>query len=167
MTDEPGASAPLVEAIVEDPRWEAVGIGGLADMAARATLSELGLDPADHEISLLACDDARITSLNADFRGKPRPTNVLSWPSGELEGAGGGGAAAEPVFLGDIALAYETCAAEAAEAGLTLARHATHLVVHGVLHLLGHDHDVDAEAEEMERIEIKILAGMGVDNPYS
>jgi len=161
----PGPAAGLVDAAVEDDRWEACGLAALAERAARAALRESGLDPDRYEIGLLAADDARIAALNAEFRGKPRPTNVLSWPAGPgLTAASGPD---EAVFLGDVALAYETCAAEAEAAGLTLADHAAHLVVHAVLHLLGHDHAAEAEAESMEALEVKTLARLGVANPYS
>ena len=130
----------VVEPVVEDPRWEAAGIVAVAERAARAALVAVARDPELHEIGLLACDDARIAVLNADFRGKAVPTNVLSWPAfdgpvpEEPPGLPGEG----PLFIGDIALGYETCAREAAEAGIPLADHAAHLVVHGTLHLLGH-----------------------------
>ncbi len=165
MSAENADTAYLVETVIEEARWDEIGILALADAAAREVLAEAGHGEEGFEISLLACNDARIAELNGAFRGKPRPTNVLSWPSGELDEAGQSGD--EPVFLGDIALAYETCAAEAAAAGLTLEAHATHLVVHGVLHLLGHDHEEDGEAETMERIEVKILARLGIANPYT
>ncbi len=151
----------LVEAAVEDPRWEALGVAALAERAARAAVAAAGLDPEHCEIALLAADDARVAALNAAFRGKPAPTNVLSWPSGEGPAAPGEGR-----FLGDLALAYETCLREAEEAGVAPADHVTHLVVHGTLHLLGRDHASDAEAEEMERLETKILATLGVADPY-
>jgi probable rRNA maturation factor len=157
-----------VEPVVEDPRWEEAGIPAVAERAARAALAEAGRDPDLHEVGLLLCDDAKMTELNGSFRGKAGPTNVLSWPafSGEVPvppGEPGEG----PLFLGDIALGYETCLREAGEAGIPLADHAAHLIVHGVLHLLGHDHGEDAEAEAMEAIETKVLASMGVANPYS
>lgn len=164
----PEPPPPLVEALVDDPRWEAIGIADLAERAARATLAAAGRDAYDHEISLLACDDARIAALNTEFRDKPQPTNVLSWPAFEGELPDPPGLPGEgPLFLGDLALGYETCAREAEAAGIPLADHATHLVVHGVLHLLGLDHDQDAEAEAMETLETKILASIGVANPYS
>ncbi len=157
-----------VEPVVEDPRWEEAGIPAVAERAARAALAGAGRDPDLHEVGLLLCDDAKMAELNAGFRGKAAPTNVLSWPafSGEVPvppGEPGEG----PLFLGDIALGFETCLREADAAGIPLADHAAHLMVHGVLHLLGHDHAGDAEAEAMEAIETKVLASMGVANPYS
>ena len=155
---------PLVETLVEDERWAAAGVEALAEAAARAALSAAGRDPVRHEISLLACDDSRIARLNADFRGRPAPTNVLSWPAfADAPPALDAGR----LFLGDLALAFETCAREAEAAGLTLRDHAAHLVVHGVLHLLGHDHASDADAEAMETLETIALASMGIANPYS
>lgn len=153
---------PLVDMNVEDPRWDALDLEGLAERAARAAVASQGLDPAACEISLLAAGDARIAELNAAYRARTGPTNVLSWPAAEVPLAPG-----EPRFLGDLALAWETCAAEAAAAGVAPADHVTHLVVHGVLHLLGHDHEDDAEAEAMEATETKVLASLGVADPYS
>jgi probable rRNA maturation factor len=161
--------AELVETVIEDPRWAEAGIEAVAGRAAAAALTAAGRDPELHEIGLLACDDARIAALNAEFRGKPLPTNVLSWP------AFAGGAPEEPpglpgegpLFLGDLAIAYDTCLREAETAGVSLVDHVAHLMVHGVLHLLGHDHADDAEAEAMEDLETKILATLGVANPYS
>lgn len=160
--------AETVEPVIEDPRWEAAGIPAVAERAARAALEAVSRDPDQHEIGLLLADDAKMAELNGQFRGKATPTNVLSWPafSGEIPvppGEPGEG----PLFLGDVALGYDTCLAEAEAAGITFADHAAHLVVHGVLHLLGHDHALDAEAETMEEIETKVLASMGVANPYS
>ena len=159
----------VVEAVVEDPRWEAAGVVAVAERAARAALTVVGRDPELHEVGLLAGDDARIAALNGEFRGKVAATNVLSWPAfappvpEEPPGLPGEG----PLFIGDIALGYETCAREAEEARIPLAEHAAHLVVHAVLHLLGHDHAGDDEAEAMEALEAKALASMGVANPYS
>jgi probable rRNA maturation factor len=165
-TAEPEPAGP-VELVVEDARWEEAGIGAIAARAATAALEALGRDPARHEIALLACDDRRIAALNAGFRDRPRPTNVLSWPAfaGAVPqpGAEGGDA----VFLGDVALAFETCAREADAAGRTLADHATHLIVHGLLHLVGHDHVAEREAAEMEAIEVKILATLDIADPYT
>ena len=163
-------AAPLCE----DARWEGAGLEALAERAARATLSHLRLDPSAFEVSLLGCNDARIAELNADFRGKPRPTNVLSWPSAE-RGAKRAGAMpkapapdpAGPVALGDVAIAWETCAREAAEAGRPLADHALHLLVHATLHLLGFDHEREADAALMERLETEIVTGLGLADPYA
>uniref|UniRef100_UPI00356AE89E rRNA maturation RNase YbeY n=1 Tax=Shimia sp. TaxID=1954381 RepID=UPI00356AE89E len=150
------------------------GLAALAEGAARAALAHLSMDPEACLISLLACDDARIADLNADFRAKPQPTNVLSWPAQELGAEAPGGAPALPApdpfedltELGDIAIAYDTCAREAAEAGKPLADHVSHLVVHGVLHLLGYDHIRDRDATLMEGIETRILGKMGIADPY-
>ena len=118
----------------------------------------------------LGCDDVRIAALNADFRGKAQPTNVLSWPSAERgpEAEGARPAPPDPADpeLGDIALAFETCAAEAAAADKPLEDHLTHLVVHGILHLLGYDHVRDGDAALMERIEAEILGKLGIRDPY-
>jgi probable rRNA maturation factor len=166
--------AQLVDIVIEDARWDAFGLAALAESAARAALIGLRLDPERFEISLMACDDTRIAVLNADFRGKPVATNVLSWPSEERSAAVAGADPAPPVMripgatdsLGDIAIAWETCAAEAAAAGRPMADHVTHLIVHGVLHLLGYDHTDDADAALMEAHEVRILATLGVSDPY-
>ncbi len=159
-----------VDLLVEDARWADVGLDALAERAAAETLRHLSLDPGHFGISLLACDDMRIAALNADFRGKPTPTNVLSWPSAERAPSRDGAAPeppdpAEPE-LGDIAIAYDTCAREAAAAGRPMADHVTHLVVHGVLHLLGYDHIRDGDASLMEGVEVAILGKMGLSDPY-
>ncbi|WP_312734759.1 rRNA maturation RNase YbeY [Brevundimonas sp.] len=121
----------------------------------RAATAALGTVVGD--VVVLLTDDAAVRDLNARFRNKDRSTNVLSFPAPET---------AEP-HLGDIVLAYGVCADEAAAQGKSLADHLSHLVVHGVLHLLGRDHEDDAEAEEMEAEEREILAGIGVADPYA
>jgi probable rRNA maturation factor len=163
---------PLVDTVIEDPRWEGI-LPPLAESAARATLADLSLDPAGFEIVVMGCDDARIAGLNAEFRGKAVPTNVLSWPSEDRAAdAPGGmpqlpeGPADDPEELGDIAISYETCAREAAEQGKSLDDHVTHLIVHAILHLLGYDHIDDSDAALMEGTEIRVLAKLGVSNPY-
>lgn len=160
-----------VEVVIEDDRWAAAGLEALAARAAEAALGHLGLAPDDWEIALLACDDAEIARLNADFRGRSTPTNVLSWPSEERGADRPGGTPARPEpgpdpALGDVAIAYDTTAREAAEAGRSLADHATHLIVHATLHLLGYDHEDDRDAALMERLEVEILAELGVGDPY-
>ncbi|HSF64731.1 MAG TPA: rRNA maturation RNase YbeY, partial [Paracoccaceae bacterium] len=134
----------------------------------------LDLPLSGFAVCLMGCDDARIAALNADFRGKPQPTNVLSWPSeeraaetpGDMPDLPAPGDSADPEELGDIALAWETCAREAAEQGKSMADHVAHLVVHGILHLLGFDHITDEDAALMEGIETRALASMGVSDPY-
>jgi metalloprotein, YbeY/UPF0054 family len=160
-----------VEVIFEDDRWEAAGLEALATDAETATLSYLGLDAELCEGSILACDDARIKVLNADFREKDKATNVLSWPAEERATPGERPPLPEPDFdgsieLGDIAIAYETCVREAGEQGKSFADHVTHLLVHGLLHLLGYDHITDRDAEIMEGTEVEILATMGLKDPY-
>ncbi len=165
---------PLVDIVIEDPRWQAI-LGATAEPAAAATLSALGLPAQGFQLCVMGCDDARIAALNAGFRGKPRPTNVLSWPAedraseiaGQAPDLPAPGEPAEPEHLGDIALAWETCAAEAADQRKSLADHATHLIVHATLHLLGYDHEEDADAELMEAAEIRILATLGIADPYA
>ncbi len=165
---------PLVDTVIEEPRWEGIDLPGLAERAARETLHDQDIDPQGWEISLLGCDDARIAALNGDFRGKAQPTNVLSWPAQDLAAEDDG---AEPWFpapavagmadgLGDIAISYDTCLREAGASGRRLEHHVTHLLVHGVLHLLGYDHIRDGDAARMEETEVRILARMGIVNPY-
>ena len=117
--------------------------------------------------SLLFTGDAEIHALNREWRGKDKPTNVLSFPMlerGDLAALNPDG---PPELLGDIAIAHATCAREAAEKGIPLEHHAAHLIVHGLLHLAGHDHETcAADAEAMEALEIKALAHMGIGNPY-
>jgi probable rRNA maturation factor len=178
MAEDPaeglGPAEGLVDTLAEDPRWEALRLAELAERAAGATLRRLGLDPRRYEISLLGCSDARIAELNADFRGKPQPTNVLSWPSAERGPARPGARPRLPApdpgglrELGDVAIAWETCAREAAAEGITPEDHAAHLVVHATLHLLGFDHETDADAELMEGIEREVLRAIGVADPYA
>ena len=160
-----------VETVIEDARWEAAGLGPVAERACAAALRHLGLGPDAWEIALLGCGDARIAPLNEAFRGKALPTNVLSWPSHDRAAPSPGMAPLPPdpegnPELGDIAIAYDTCAREAAEAGRPLADHASHLIVHAVLHLLGYDHGTLEDAELMEGLETAILASLGIPDPY-
>jgi len=165
---------PLVDCVIEDPRWEGFGLAARADSAAVAALTELGLNPSGFLICVMGCDDGRIAELNGQFRARGQPTNVLSWPSEEraagLPGTRPGrpkpGDADDPRELGDIAIAWETCAREAADQGKTPEDHVTHLIVHATLHLLGYDHQNDADATLMEATEIAVLAKLGVRDPY-
>lgn len=163
-----------VETVVEDSRWNGIGIGNLARAACRAVLADRGLAPDAFGVAVLAAGDDRIAALNADFRGKPAPTNVLSWPETALQAATDGappaaprpGTPGDPAHLGDIAIAWETCLREAEEAGKPLRDHVLHLLVHGCLHLLGYDHMRDGDAALMEGTEVRILATLGVSDPY-
>jgi probable rRNA maturation factor len=147
---------------VEDEAWRALpGLDGVAAKAVTAALQSSGATKANVEVAVLFTDDASMAGLNAEWRGKEKPTNVLSFPAPGMPVPDG---EAQP--LGDIALGFGTVAREAAEQGKTLHDHALHLIVHGMLHLLGHDHDDDAEAFRMEELEIGILKGLGVSNPY-
>ena len=143
--------------------WEA--LAERASAAAAQVAPELGNPRLS--ASLLFTSDDEIHTLNREWRQRDKPTNVLSFPMlerGELLALAGDG---PPVLLGDIALAHETCAREAAEKGVPLADHAAHLVIHGLLHLAGHDHETSAEdAEAMEALEVKALAILGVADPY-
>ena len=158
-----------VDCVIEDIRWN--NIDRLAKAAKDVTLTHLGFDPSAYEVSILACSDERIAVLNSDFRGKPSPTNVLSWPSSERAAAEDGGAPIPPELpqdaeLGDIAIAFETCIKEATAMGKFVEDHVTHLLIHGVLHLLGYDHERDKDAALMERLETQILGKLGISDPY-
>jgi probable rRNA maturation factor len=132
----------------------------VARRAVRAALALAAPDIAAAEISVVLADDATVARLNREFRDKPGPTNVLSFPC-EDEAALDG-----PALLGDVVLACETVMREACERALAPADHLAHLVVHGVLHLLGHDHETDGEARRMEALEVAALARMGIGDPY-
>lgn len=161
-----------LEVTIEDARWQQLEL--LAARAIKAVLDFCDLDAELCEVSLLACDDARIADLNAEFREKPTPTNVLSWPAEDLAADEAGQRPARPtpdftgeIALGDIAISFDTCAREAADASITMDDHVTHLIIHGVLHLLGYDHIRDLDATLMEGVEVEILGKMGIDDPYS
>jgi probable rRNA maturation factor len=172
QSETPGM-AGSVEIVLETPDWAALNLEALAERAVRTTLRHLQL-PEDCEVTLLATDDARIAILNAEFRARETATNVLSWPSEDLSAEAPGGPPllpeadfpGEPPCLGDIALAFETCMREAEAGGKPLADHATHLIVHGILHLLGYDHIHDDDAALMERLEVEILGELGLPDPY-
>ena len=155
-----------LETDIED--WPAGGWEALGERAAEAAAAVEGALANERlSASLLFTSDAHVHTLNREWRDRDKPTNVLSFPMltrDELLGLAPGG---PPVLLGDIALAHETCAREAEEKGISLEHHAAHLIVHGLLHLAGHDHvDSDAQAEAMETIEIAALAKMGIPDPY-
>ena len=144
----------------------------LAERCARAS-AEVAPELAKRRISadLLLTDDAEVRALNHQWRGKDQPTNVLSFPMlerAELLALGQAGEEnAPPELLGDIALALETCTREAADKGISLEHHTAHLIVHGLLHLAGYDHETSPDdARAMETLEINALAQMGIADPY-
>ena len=139
---------------VESPDWRGVDMA-LLRQAVRATLASA---QRSGELTVLLTDDKSLLLLNKKFRGKPKPTNVLSFPSSPQPDDG---------YLGDVAIAFGVTAKEAEAAHKTLSNHAAHLVVHGVLHLLGYDHEVAGEARTMESLEVIILKQLGIGDPYA
>jgi len=155
---------------IDCPAWETAlpEAESLAERAAAAALAAITPRlPAGRpvEIGIQLSDDTLVRGLNRDWRGKDEATNVLSFAA--LDDEGEPEVAEAPLLLGDIILAFETCAAEAASEGKSLADHLGHLVVHGMLHLAGYDHQDDADAAEMEASETVILAGLGIADPYA
>jgi probable rRNA maturation factor len=138
--------------------------------AARAALAAAPsgwvVNAAAAELSIVLGDDALLRRLNRQWRGKDKPTNVLSFPARDVASRAATPPAGAPLPLGDVVLAFGTIAGEAAAHGKTLAGHLAHLVVHGVLHLLGFDHEEAAAAACMEALETQVLAGIGVADPY-
>lgn len=155
-----GVELDLVEA---SPVWKALpGTKKLARAGVDAAFVAAGLTAAPGaELAIVLSDDAGVRELNRTWRGKDAATNVLTFPAAEPE------AVAQAPVLGDIVLAFETIEREARGEGKRPADHFVHLVVHGVLHLFGFDHETDAEAEAMEVIERRALAGLGIADPYA
>ncbi len=153
----------LVELSVEDPAWAAVAdLETLAERTLAVALDESSEAVSGAaEVSCLFCDDAAIRALNAQWRGQDKPTNVLSFPTGTPAAAG------TVRLLGDIVLGFETIEREAREEGRPLDAHVAHLLVHGLLHLLGHDHAEPREAEAMEALETRIMRKLGRADPYA
>ena len=150
-----------LDTVTEAGNWDGLpNAEALAQRAAEAAATVADGADEDLEVSVMLTDDESIRTLNRQWRGKDKPTNVLSFPAPEQPGLEG------PRHLGDIALAYETLVREAEEESKPLADHFAHLVVHGVLHLLGYDHETDEEADVMEALEVKALAGLGIADPY-
>ncbi|MEO0399019.1 MAG: rRNA maturation RNase YbeY [Pseudomonadota bacterium] len=164
----PTADGAALEVVLEDLEWSHVDadIENLAAACFRAV--QAALDDASEPVrtalsltgpmggaALLLADDAALERLNGQFRGKPQPTNVLAFPSGE------------EAFIGDIAIARETCVRQAAALGKPVRDHLAHLIVHGLLHLIGLDHHTDEDAERMETMEALVLARIGVEAPYA
>jgi probable rRNA maturation factor len=160
------AEAAEFQTIVElrDTAWrDAVPrTGAICRRAARAAANATNAALGNAEVSIVLGDDALLRELNRDWRAIDAPTNVLAFPCDgpDPEGAG-------PVLLGDVVVSYQTAAAEAAGHGRPIADHLAHLVVHGVLHLLGHDHRTGTEADAMEALETRILGTLGIADPYA
>ncbi|MAF96094.1 MAG: rRNA maturation RNase YbeY [Rhodospirillaceae bacterium] len=174
-----GPREPEIDISVSCRLWEEAlpDARALSRNAAQAVLRARGWaqvrahgpDLAHVEAGIVLADDAFVRGLNRDYRDRDRPTNVLSFPVQEPDQeipARGETLTGMPVMLGDVVVAYETAAAEAIEEGKTLGDHLCHLVVHGMLHLLGHDHQTPAAAEAMEKLEVDVLAGLDIANPY-
>ena len=162
MNPDPDPARLVIDLAIEDSAWRRAlpDVGAIAREAARAAVTgakqKLGLA----ELSLVLTDDGAIAALNERWRGRASPTNVLAFASEERP------APPAPLLLGDVVLAYATVAREASEQGKTLADHVRHLVIHGVLHLLGYDHEAAGPAQRMEALETRILAALGVADPY-
>ncbi len=148
--------------------WGAIGEKAAAAAVAQTPHGELATADAVIEIAVRLTSDAEVHQLNNQYRQKDKPTNVLSFPmiAPDLIDVLSQNSDDGEVLLGDIALAYGVCAAEAAEKGISVEDHATHLIVHGVLHLLGYDHQGDSEAEAMESMERAALESLGLPDPY-
>lgn len=151
-----------IEILMLDPAWnsdlpEALEV---CRRAATAALNAAG-EPGAVEISIALADDPLLQQLNRDYRGQDKPTNVLSFPADAPAHAAG------PRLLGDVVLARTTLLAEARRQQKLPADHLSHLVVHGVLHLLGYDHEGDDEAVVMEKLETGVLSGLGISDPYA
>lgn len=151
-----------IETVIEDDEWNRA-LPNAADLVSSCYGAALKLEPTllDSTAALLLTNDASVRSLNAQYRNKDAPTNVLAFPA-EPDGVQPG-----PLFLGDIAVARETSQREAMEKGISIADHTAHLVVHGVLHLIGYDHQNEQDAVRMETREREILNLMGVSDPYA
>lgn len=150
---------------IEDERWLSIaGFSELIPKLAAVTLRTVELAPEAHAVSIALLSDAEMRSLNKAFRGKDAATNVLSFPSAPIIRSPRNPTG--PAFLGDVALAFETVAREASEQEKPILHHAAHLVVHGVLHLAGFDHETGADSERMEATERLILGEFGIPDPY-
>ena len=163
----------MLEIAVEaDGEWDSsTDWAALADAAAKAAIAESrfpGLAEAGRpvELSIRLTEDEEVRALNAQWRGKDKPTNVLSFPLAEEDELASSAGEGPELMLGDIVLARGTCVREAEEKQVPLEQHATHLLVHGTLHLLGYDHHEDEDAADMESREVRALARLGIANPY-
>lgn len=163
----------MLDIVLEaDPEWDSsTGWDELAAKAVNAAIAEsafpqLAKGPRVVELSLRLAGDEEVQQLNAKWRGKDKPTNVLSFPMSEASELADASGAGPELMLGDMILAHGVCQREAEEKAIPVERHAAHLMVHGTLHLLGYDHGDDAAASDMEAREVKALARLGITDPY-
>jgi probable rRNA maturation factor len=157
---------PVTEVLVVAACWqEAPDAESIIQRAIAAAAESVDADVGDAELAVMLTDDSGIRTLNGNWRGIDKPTNVLSFPALQPTGARKPGDA--PRMLGDIAIAYQTTRREADEEQKPFRHHLSHLAVHGFLHLIGYDHEKDADAEAMEALEIEILAQLGIPDPYA
>jgi len=146
--------------------WEQLARRAAEAAIAESAFPQLATSERVVEVSVRLSGDEEVRALNAQWRGKDSPTNVLSFPMADEGDLRGANVATSELLLGDIILAREVCEAEAGKKGVPLERHATHLIVHGMLHLLGYDHHEESEAADMEAREVRALARLGIANPY-
>lgn len=150
-----------------DGDWQELATAAVTAAIAHSPCAAFASDRQCYEISVRLTDDAEVQTLNAQYRGKDKPTNILSFPMVQADLLVGLANSDDgEVLLGDMILARETCAAEASDKAISLADHVSHLLVHGTLHLIGFDHEDDARAEAMEALEVNALASLGIANPY-
>jgi len=166
---ELGGSLLDIDIIVRDELWKKAvpGVTQICSQSACRAFSAGALAPTRSEAALVLADDDFVAALNKEYRNKPGPTNVLSFAALDDVDADVSVEGGAPLMLGDIIVARETTEREAADAGISTEDHLRHLVVHGMLHLLGFDHLEDEDAEEMEAVETQVLADMGVADPYA
>jgi probable rRNA maturation factor len=146
--------------------WEQVARKAAEAAIAESAFPQLADSERPVEISVTLTGDEQVRALNAEWRGKDKPTNVLSFPMADERDLTRANVDGPELLLGDIILAHGVCEAEAAEKGVSVEQHATHLLVHGTLHLLGYDHHEDRDAADMEAREVRALARLGIANPY-
>ncbi|WP_213775686.1 rRNA maturation RNase YbeY [Bradyrhizobium sp. dw_78] len=157
---------PITEVLVAAACWQNEADAEAVIRHAIEIAAEMaGADVGETELAIMLTDDAGIRTLNSNWRGIDKPTNVLSFPALQPDGPGGPDDA--PRMLGDIAIAYETMRKEADDEQKPFDHHLSHLAVHGFLHLIGYDHETDADAEIMEALETQILAQLGIPDPYT
>ena len=162
----PQRASPNTEVVAAADCWQnEPDAEAVVQRAIAAASLAADADVGNAEVAVMLTDDATIRTLNKDFRGVDKPTNVLSFSAPDMGGAGDEDGA--PRALGDIAIAYETLRREADQEGKPLAHHLSHLAVHGFLHLIGYDHETDDDAEAMEALEVEILARLGIPDPYA